>query len=63
MLHFVHSFLWCSDLDTSESRLKYVENSEVWCWRRIEKISWNDHVNNEGILLGINEERYTSYIQ
>jgi len=23
---------------------KYLENFEVWCWRRMEKISWIDHV-------------------
>jgi len=22
---------------------KYLESSEVWCWRRVEKITWNDH--------------------
>jgi hypothetical protein len=24
---------------------KYLESFEVWCWRRMEKISWMDHVN------------------
>jgi len=26
---------------------KYLENFEMWCWRRMEKISWNDRVRNE----------------
>ena len=26
---------------------KHLERSEMWCWRRIEKISWTDHVRNE----------------
>jgi hypothetical protein len=26
---------------------KHVESFEMWCWRRMEKISWNDHVRNE----------------
>jgi len=23
---------------------KYLESSEMWCWRRMGKISWTDHV-------------------
>ena len=30
---------------------------EMWCWRRMEKISWTDHVRNEEVLLRVNEER------
>ena len=26
---------------------KHLESSEMWCWRRMEKISWTDHVRNE----------------
>ena len=29
----------------------------MWCWRRMEKISWTDHVRNEGVLLRVNEQR------
>ena len=25
---------------------KYLESSEMWCWRRMEKISWIDYVRN-----------------
>ena len=28
----------------------YKESSEMWCWRRMEKISWTDHVRNEEVL-------------
>jgi hypothetical protein len=27
----------------------------MWCWRRMEKISWTDHVRNEEVLLRVNE--------
>jgi hypothetical protein len=37
---------------------KYVENFEMWCWRRMEKISWTDHVRNEEVLHRVKEERY-----
>ena len=36
---------------------KYLESFEVWCWRRMEKISWTDHVRNEEVLLRVNEQR------
>jgi len=35
--------LWAADQ-------KYLENFEMWCWRRME-ISWTDHVRNEEVLL------------
>ena len=34
-----------------------VESFEMWCWRRMEKISWTDHVRNEDILLRVKEQR------
>ena len=37
--------------------LKYLESFEMWCWRRMEKISWNDRVRNEEVLLRVNEQR------
>ena len=36
---------------------KRVEIFEMWCWRRMEKISWTDHVRNEEVLLRVNEQR------
>jgi len=36
---------------------KNVESFEMWCWRRMEKISWTDHVRNEEVLLRAKEER------
>ena len=36
---------------------KHLESSETWCWRRMEKISWTDHVRNEGVLLKVEEQR------
>ena len=35
----------------------YLESSEMWCWRRMEKISWTDLVRNEEVLLRVNEQR------
>jgi len=36
---------------------KLLESFEMWCWRRMEKISWTDHVRNEEVLLRVNEQR------
>ena len=35
---------------------KYLESFEMWCWRRVEKISWTDHVRNE-VLIRVKEQR------
>jgi len=36
---------------------KHLESCEMWCCRRMEKISWTDHVRNEEVLLRVNEQR------
>jgi hypothetical protein len=36
---------------------KQLESFEIWCWRRMEKISWTDHVRNEAVLLRVKEQR------
>jgi hypothetical protein len=36
---------------------KQLESFEVWCWGRMEKISWTDHVRNEDVLLRVKEQR------
>jgi hypothetical protein len=29
---------------------KYLESFEMWCWRRMEKISRTDHIENREVL-------------
>ena len=36
---------------------KYLESFEMWCWKRMEKISWTDYVRNEVSLRVVNEQR------
>ena len=36
---------------------KHLESFEMWWWRRMEKISWADHVRNEEVLLRVKEQR------
>jgi hypothetical protein len=35
---------------------KYLESVEIWCWRRMEKISWAERMKNE-VLRTVKEER------
>jgi hypothetical protein len=36
---------------------KYLESFEMWCWRRMEKISWTDRVRSEEVLHRVKEQR------
>jgi len=40
---------------------KYLESFEMWCWRRMEKISWINHVQNEEVLQRVEEKRNIVY--
>jgi hypothetical protein len=35
---------------------KHLESFKMWCWRRMEKISWTDHVRNKDVLLRVKEQ-------
>ena len=59
----VKCYVWSMALHGAESWTlratdqKRLENFEMWCWRRMEKIIWTDHVRNEEVLLRVNEQR------
>jgi hypothetical protein len=36
---------------------KYLESFDMWCWSRMEKISWNVRVINEEVLHRVKEDR------
>jgi len=36
---------------------QYLESFEEWCRRRMEKISWTDHLKNEEVLHNTKKER------
>jgi len=40
---------------------KHLESFEMQSWRRMEKISWTDHVRNEEVLLRVKEQRNILY--
>jgi hypothetical protein len=58
----VKSYIWSIALYGAETGTlrtvdqKHLESSEVRCWRRMENISWTDHVRNEEVLLRFKEK-------
>ena len=36
---------------------KYLESFNAWCLKKMEKISWTDHVRNKEVLHRVREER------
>jgi len=59
----VNCYIWSIALygaETGKLRAvdqKKLQSFEMWCWRRMQKISWTDHVRNEEVLLRVNEQR------
>jgi hypothetical protein len=36
---------------------KHLEGFKIWCWKRMEKISWTDYVKNEEVVVRVKEQR------
>jgi hypothetical protein len=59
----VKSYIWSIALCGAETWTlgkvdqKYLESFEMWCWRRMEKISLTDRVRNGEVLHRVKEER------
>jgi hypothetical protein len=59
----VKRYIWSIDLYGAETWTlrgvdqKHLESFEMWCWTRMEKISWTDHVRNKEVLLRVKEQR------
>jgi hypothetical protein len=59
----VKSYIWSIDLYGAETWTlwtadrKHMESFEVWCWRRMEKISSTNNVRDEEVLLRVKEQR------
>jgi hypothetical protein len=57
----VECHIWGTALYGAEIRAlrkgdqKYLESSEMWCWRRMEKIGWTDRMKNEVLHRGKDE--------
>ena len=55
MKKLMEGFLWSTAFYGAESWIlrkgdqKSIESSEMWCWRKAEKIIWTDRVRNEEV--------------
>ena len=62
-MELVKCYIWNIALHGAENLTlravdqKHLESFEMWYWRRMEKISWTDHVRNENVLFRIKEQR------
>jgi uncharacterized protein YnzC (UPF0291/DUF896 family) len=54
MLHLEHG---AESWALRKADQKYLESFEMWCWERMDKISWIDHVTNEVVSHRVKEER------
>jgi uncharacterized protein with NAD-binding domain and iron-sulfur cluster len=50
-------------LDFGKVDQKHLESFEMRCWRRMEKISWTDHLRNAGITKSQGGEEYPTYYE
>ena len=63
----VKCYIWCITLYGAETWTiravdqKHLKSFEMWCWRRMEKIIWIDHVRNEEVLLRVKDQRNILY--
>jgi hypothetical protein len=59
----VKCYIWSINLYGAETWTlravdqKHLESFEMWWWRKMEKISWTEHVSNKEVLLRVNEQR------
>jgi hypothetical protein len=54
----VKYYIWSIALYGAETwTLGKVDSFDMWCWRRMEKISWTDRVRNEEVLHRGKKER------
>jgi len=59
----VKCYIWSTALYGAENWTlravdqKRLESFEMWCWKRMEKIIWTEHLRNEEVLLRANEQR------
>jgi hypothetical protein len=56
----VNCYIWSTGAETWTLRAvdqKQLESFQMWCWRRMEKISWTDYVRNEEVLLRVKKQR------
>ena len=60
---FAKCFVWsvvlygCESWTIKKKEERYLDNFEMWLWRRLMKVKWTDRVRNEEVLTRIGEEK------
>jgi hypothetical protein len=57
MLHLEHSFYGADTWTFRKIDQICLRSFEIWCWGRMDKISWTNLAKNEGILLRVDKEK------
>jgi hypothetical protein len=64
----LNPYIWSTALYDAESWIlrrvdqKHLESFEMWCWRRMEKVSWTDHVRNGEVLRRVKTDRNVLHV-
>jgi hypothetical protein len=53
----IYSGLWVQNFSKLFKTSKLSRSFEMWCWRRMEKISCTDHLRYKDVLLRVKEQR------
>ena len=53
---FSSSQVWMCELDYKKAEHQRIDASELWCWRRLLRVSWTARRSNQSILKEISLE-------
>jgi len=53
---FSSSHVWMWGLDHKKTKNQKIDAFELWCWRRLLRVSWTERVSNQSILKEISPE-------
>ena len=56
-IYLVHTDLWMRGLYCEQKHGRRLEAMEMWCWRRLMRVSWTERGSNANILEIIGERR------
>ena len=53
---FSSSHVWCESWTIKKAECQRIDTSELWCWRRLLRVTWTARRSNQSILKEINPE-------
>lgn len=61
MKNILKTYIWsimlngCKTWTVAREELRRIKTFEMWCYKRIERISWTDKITNEEVLERVSE--------